>query len=87
MRLYIFFWVGFYAKLKIFVISQKLLPRFFSPDFQKSKSEMVAAPDFTLLCLHVETFRVSDNPEVALTQVTHLRVTYIRSLGSDIYRS
>ena len=90
MRLHIFFWVGFDAKLMISVIHQKLCQRFFSSDFQKSKSEMGAAPDFTLLCLHVETFRVSDNPEVALTQVTHLHVTYFRSqvyLGSDYFRS
>ena len=35
---------------------------------------MVASPDFTLLCLHVETFRVSDSPEVSLTQVDFSKV-------------
>ena len=35
---------------------------------------MVASPDFTLLCLHVETFRMSDSPEVSLTQVDFSKV-------------
>ena len=32
---------------------------------------MVASPNYSLLCLHIETFRVSDSPEVSLTQVSH----------------
>ena len=53
----------------------KSLTRFsISTIFRRSNLKMVASPDFTLLCLHVETFRVSDSPEVSLTQVDFSKV-------------
>ena len=46
---------------------------------------MVAAPNFTLLCLHVETFRVSDSPEVSLTQVAHEYINVLLYTWGEIY--
>ena len=60
------------------MICQNFEKDFLEHNFQKINSEMVASPDFTLLCLHVETFRVSDSPEVSLTQVA---LSYVFTWG------